>query len=78
MKEEELPLSHKDNEDINNDNPDCSAPSILSGSKNKNQKKQKKIKRGRKKGIEEGEKEMENGISEGERWFRIGWPIWVM
>lgn len=38
MKEEELPLSHKDNDDINNDNPDCSAPGIRSGSRNKNQK----------------------------------------
>lgn len=78
MKEEELPLSHKDNDDINNDNSDCSPPSQAPETKTGKYFFLKRSKGPGKKGIEEGEKEMENGISEGERWFRIGWPVWVM
>lgn len=89
MKEEELPLSHEDNDDIiNNDNPDCSAASVCRrGSRNKQRKEkekertnaERKIKgeEGRKRG--RGRRERNgDGVSEGGWWFRIGWPVRVM
>lgn len=61
LKEEELPLSHKNNGDIiNNDDTDLSLlPSVPPGPRNSKKEKRSRKKKAREKGLEEGEKEME-------------------
>lgn len=75
MKKEELPLSHKNNSDIlNNDDPDFFAPYSVPAGPRKSKTRGRGGLNNRKKELEEGEKEMEMEISKGEWWLWIGWP----
>lgn len=79
MKEEELPLSHKNNGDIiNNDDTDLSLlPSVPPGPRNSKKEKRSR-KKGKRKGTRGRRERNGDGVSKGEWWVWIGWPNWVM